>query len=109
MIRLGKNEKHGYFFRAHEKYKTKKAKYQENVSDTIYSYFFNQEFDLMFSGHTCVFIFIGKVLDNELGLYVQLMLPITLIMARQHYSIDVLCSMFVYNYFYSQDFNLSLN
>ena len=32
----GKNEKHGYFFRAHEKYKTKKAKYQENVSDTIF-------------------------------------------------------------------------
>ena len=35
-ISLGKNEKHGYFFRAHEKYKTKKAKYQENVSDTIF-------------------------------------------------------------------------
>tara|TARA_B100001123_G_scaffold183398_1_gene210011 strand:+ start:999 stop:2264 length:1266 start_codon:yes stop_codon:yes gene_type:complete len=32
----GKNEKYGYFFRAHEKYKTKKAKYQENVSDTIF-------------------------------------------------------------------------
>ena len=29
----GKNEKHGYFFRAHEKYKTKKAKYQEKTND----------------------------------------------------------------------------
>jgi len=35
-ISLGKNEKHGYFWRGHEKYKTKKAKYQKNISDTIY-------------------------------------------------------------------------
>jgi hypothetical protein len=75
---------------------------------SIYSYFFNQEFDLMFSGHTCVFIFLGKVLNNEFGMYVEFMLPITLVMARQHYSIDVLCSMFVYNYFYSQDYKQSI-
>tara|TARA_B110000438_G_C15805458_1_gene647098 strand:+ start:1034 stop:1582 length:549 start_codon:yes stop_codon:yes gene_type:complete len=81
---------------------------KQNVSDTIYSYLFNQEFDLMFSGHTCVFIFLGKVIDNEFGMYVEFMLPITLVMARQHYSIDVLCSMFVYNYFYSQDYKLSI-
>ena len=31
-----KNEKkYEYFFRAHEKYKTKKAKYQKNISETI--------------------------------------------------------------------------
>tara|TARA_B100001123_G_C15294266_1_gene1018583 strand:- start:518 stop:1618 length:1101 start_codon:yes stop_codon:yes gene_type:complete len=30
------NEKYSYFYRAHEKYTTKKAKYQKNVSDTIF-------------------------------------------------------------------------
>ena len=35
-ISLGKNEKHSYFFRAHEKYTTKKARYQKNVSDIIF-------------------------------------------------------------------------
>jgi hypothetical protein len=35
-INFGKNEKYGYFYRAHEKYKTKKAKYQKNISDTIF-------------------------------------------------------------------------
>jgi len=35
-ISFGKNEKHGYFYRAHEKYKTRKARYQKNISDTIF-------------------------------------------------------------------------
>ncbi len=35
-ISLGKNEKYGYFYRAHEKYKTKKKNYQKNVSDIIF-------------------------------------------------------------------------
>jgi len=35
-VSFGKNEKHGYFYRAHEKYKTKKARYQKNISDTIF-------------------------------------------------------------------------
>ena len=29
-------KKHSYFFRAHEKYTTKKARYQKNVSDIIF-------------------------------------------------------------------------
>ena len=35
-ISFGKNEKYGYFYRAHEKYKTKKKSYQKNVSDIIF-------------------------------------------------------------------------
>ena len=35
-LSFGKNEKHGYFYRAHEKYATKKKKYEKNVSDTIF-------------------------------------------------------------------------
>mgnify|MGYP006153202395 CR=1 FL=1 len=33
---FGKNEEYGYFYRAHEKYKTKKARYKKNISDTIF-------------------------------------------------------------------------
>tara|TARA_Y100000590_G_scaffold109516_1_gene124841 strand:- start:2432 stop:3712 length:1281 start_codon:yes stop_codon:yes gene_type:complete len=33
---FGKNEKHGYFYRAHEKYATKEKKYEKNISDTIF-------------------------------------------------------------------------
>jgi hypothetical protein len=72
---------------------------------SIYSSLFLSSFDLMFSGHTCVFMFIGKILENNFGIFVQLILPITLIMARQHYTIDVLCAMFVYNYFYILNFS----
>ena len=35
-VSLGKNEKHGYFYRAHEKYTTKKKNYQKNISDIIF-------------------------------------------------------------------------
>ncbi len=35
-LSFGKNEKHGYFYRAHEKYKTKQKGYQKNISDTIF-------------------------------------------------------------------------
>jgi len=33
---LGKNEKHGYFYRGHEKYTTKEKNYQKNISDIIF-------------------------------------------------------------------------
>ena len=35
-ISFGKNEKHSYFYRAHEKHKTKMARYQKNISDIIF-------------------------------------------------------------------------
>lgn len=35
-ISFGKNEKHGYFYRAHEKYTTKQKSYYRNISDIIF-------------------------------------------------------------------------
>ena len=54
--------------------------------------------DLMFSGHTCFFIFMGKIINGYTGYIVGYIFPITLIMSKIHYSIDVFVSMFVYNY-----------
>ena len=58
--------------------------------------FFLSTHDLIFSGHTCLFIFFGKLIGGSLGNIVQIIFPITLIQARQHYTIDVLVSMVVY-------------
>ena len=38
-LTFGKNEEHGFFYRAHEKYSTKEKKYKPNISDTIYMRF----------------------------------------------------------------------
>jgi len=78
------------------------------VSKNIYSELFTSTHDLIFSGHTIVFIFLGRILNEGteniylyiLSLLVQICLPFTLILARQHYSFDVLYSMIVYNFFY---------
>ena len=35
-LTIGKDEKHGYFYRGHEKYTTKNKNYEKNVSDEIY-------------------------------------------------------------------------
>ena len=69
-------------------------------SQNYYSEIFNSTHDLIFSGHTIVFIFLGNILGDLLGILVQFLLPITLILARQHYTIDVIISMIVYNFFY---------
>ena len=52
----------------------------------------------MFSGHTCSFLFMGKIINGNIGYILGYILPITLIMAKVHYSIDILVSIFVYNY-----------
>ena len=78
------------------------------INNNIYSELFTSTHDLIFSGHTIVFIFLGKILNEGpeyiylyiLSLFVQICLPFTLILARQHYSFDVLYSMIVYNFFY---------
>ena len=54
-------------------------------------------FDLMFSGHTLFFIAIGNMLNNWL---IPILGPFLLIIARQHYTIDVFMSGLVYNYVY---------
>ena len=61
--------------------------------------------DLMFSGHTIAFIFMGKILEESniflyfSGKIIQYVFPITLILARQHYTNDIIVSILVYNYF----------
>ena len=71
----------------------KKPKMPQTFSNKL----FHSTHDLMFSGHTCWFIFFGKLIGGNVGNIVQLILPISLIQSKQHYTIDVLVSMFVYN------------
>lgn len=58
---------------------------------------FHSTHDLMFSGHTCVFIFFGRLIGGTSGDIVKYILPITLVQAKQHYTIDVVVAMLVYN------------
>ena len=68
---------------------------------------FNSSHDLIYSGHTTCFIFFGKIIDEPFAsnnIYItsrliQFIFPISLILARQHYTIDVFMAMIVYNYF----------
>ena len=77
-----------------------------NSKKNIYQKLFNSSHDLIFSGHTLVFIFLSKlIIDNSnsflfyIGNIIQYLFPITLITSRQHYSIDVLIAMIVYRFF----------
>ena len=53
--------------------------------------------DLMFSGHTCCFMFFGRLIGGNVGTIVGYIFPITLVQAKQHYTIDTVVSMLVYN------------
>ena len=78
---------------------------------SLYERVFLSTHDLMFSGHTCMFIFYGKLLGGNIGFISQYIFPITILMARQHYTMDVLVSYFVYNYFhlyYQQNTQLAI-
>lgn len=64
--------------------------------------------DLMYSGHTIVFIFLGKMIEDDYysniflyisGNIIQYIFPISLILSRQHYTIDVFIAMITYNFF----------
>jgi hypothetical protein len=59
----------------------------------IYTKYFVSTHDLMFSGHTLFFIGIGNMLDNYL---IKIIGPFTLVVSRQHYTIDVCVSGLVY-------------
>ncbi len=71
-----------------------------------YSKIFLSTHDLIFSGHTIIFILLGKIIESNnlffyiIGILIQFLLPILLILARQHYTIDVVISMVVYHFFY---------
>ena len=65
----------------------------------IYTEIFLSTHDLMFSGHTLFFIAIGNMLNS---FFIQIVGPFLLIIARQHYTIDVCVSGLVYFYVYSK-------
>lgn len=71
---------------------------QTTTHISLYNQLLNSTHDLMFSGHSCMFIFFGKIMDNNIGYFIQFPLPLILVLSRQHYTIDVLVSYVVYNY-----------
>jgi len=64
----------------------------------IYTKLFLSTHDLMFSGHTLFFISIGNMLNSH---FIKVFGPFLLIIARQHYTIDVCVSVLVYFFVYS--------
>ena len=72
--------------------------------ESYYNRIFVTSHDLMYSGHTLFFLFFGNSYRGNTRVIIQYILPLTLISSRQHYTIDVLVSIFIYNYF-----NISFN
>ena len=70
-----------------------------NKTKNIYKNIFHSTHDLMFSGHTLFFIAIGNILNS---LFIQFFGPFLLVIARQHYTIDIFVSFLVYYYVYSK-------
>ena len=68
------------------------AENEENTS--FYSKLFLSKHDLMFSGHTCCFLFFGHTINS---ICIKYLFPLTLIASRQHYTIDVIVAMLVYS------------
>ena len=68
------------------------------VNTTYYYKWFLSTHDLMFSGHSLIFIFIGNILNNN---FIKITGPLVLVMARYHYTIDVCVSGLVYFFVYS--------
>lgn len=64
-----------------------------NNNINIYQKYLVSTHDLMFSGHSLFFIGIGNMLDSTL---IKIIGPFSLVLARQHYTIDVLVSGLVY-------------
>lgn len=73
---------------------------EERKNPSFYDKIFLSKHDLMFSGHTCCFQFFGSVIGGYEGHCVRWLLPLSLIAARQHYTIDVVVAMLVYQEMY---------
>ncbi len=67
-------------------------------SRSMYSQLFVSTHDLIYSGHTCVFHFCGTVIGGSVGCVAQYLLPLSLVCARQHYTIDVLVAILMCEY-----------
>ena len=75
---------------------------------SLYNSYFISTHDFMFSGHTCVFIFLGKCIGDTFGNIVQFYLPFLISISRNHYTIDILVAMVVYNFLYNFIINNSI-
>ena len=71
--------------------------YSATIKQSYYSSLFHTSHDLMFSGHSLCFFFLGNITNAPIVNYVG---PFLLVVARQHYTIDVLVSALIYNYVY---------
>ena len=71
----------------------------KNDESSYYNKMFVSSHDLMYSGHTIVFLSLGEIIGGSAGYIIQYGFPITLISSRQHYTIDVFVSFIVYHYF----------
>ncbi len=69
-----------------------------SATPTAYAKLFLNTHDLMFSGHSLFFIGIGKMLNS---VAIPLIGPFLLVVARQHYTIDVCVSGLVYFFMYN--------
>ena len=45
------------------------------TNQSIYSKLFLSTHDLIFSGHTCFFLFFGKIINGYIGIIIQYILP----------------------------------
>lgn len=66
-------------------------------SNNLYQEMFLSTHDLMFSGHTLFFIAYGNMLNHN---HIKWVGPLLLVIARQHYTIDVCVAALVYSYVY---------
>ena len=69
----------------------------ENKNASWYSRLFLSKHDLMFSGHTCLFMFFGSTVKGPVGWIMKYLMPWTLVAARYHYTIDITVAMTVYH------------
>ena len=76
-------------------------------NQSLFNKLFNSTHDLIFSGHTCVFLFCGKMIGGNMGFIIQYFNPLLLIISRQHYTIDVIVAMLMYNSIYYNYVNIS--
>ena len=70
----------------------------EHDEGSLYGRLFLRKHDLMFSGHTCWFVFIGRLIGGVTGGMVQFLFPFSLVCARYHYTLDIIVAMMVYEF-----------
>ena len=63
------------------------------MNQSLYATYFLSTHDLMFSGHTILFIGIGNIINSNI---IIILGPLLSICSRQHYTIDVCVSYLVY-------------